>query len=179
MTSRRYRRILTPPKGSFFVYGVRGVGKTTWARQTFPEAHNAQAEFLRAGVLFGRLHRLARPRWTSSCGAIASTSRSKSKRNRVFRHQSSRACAPSTICRSSRAGYWCISVLVNSERRMASTFGRLIGSARRSPPVHCGRRAGSPQSAADRSLFENTRRRGLLRTQRGGWGPVCPECPWP
>lgn len=45
MTSRRYRRILTPPKGSFFVYGVRGVGKTTWARQTFPEAHNAQAEF--------------------------------------------------------------------------------------------------------------------------------------
>lgn len=45
MTSRRYRRILTPPKSSFFVYGVRGVGKTTWARQTFPEAHNAQAEF--------------------------------------------------------------------------------------------------------------------------------------
>jgi predicted AAA+ superfamily ATPase len=23
----------------FFVYGVRGVGKRTWARETFPEAH--------------------------------------------------------------------------------------------------------------------------------------------
>ena len=36
---RRYRRILTPPRGSFFLYGVRGVGKSTWARQTFPDAH--------------------------------------------------------------------------------------------------------------------------------------------
>ena len=36
---RRYRRILTPPRGSFFVYGVRGVGKSTWALQTFPDAH--------------------------------------------------------------------------------------------------------------------------------------------
>ena len=36
---RRYRRLLTPPRGSFFLYGVRGVGKSTWARQTFPDAH--------------------------------------------------------------------------------------------------------------------------------------------
>src|SRR5436190_17220701 len=36
---RRYRRIPTPPRGSFFLYGVRGVGKSTWARQTFPGAH--------------------------------------------------------------------------------------------------------------------------------------------
>src|SRR5947209_12861461 len=36
---RRYRRILTPPRGSFFLYGVRGVGKSTWALQTFPDAH--------------------------------------------------------------------------------------------------------------------------------------------
>src|SRR5438034_8372339 len=35
----RYRRILTPPKGSFFLYGVRGVGKSTWAREAFPDAH--------------------------------------------------------------------------------------------------------------------------------------------
>jgi len=35
----RYQRILTPPKGSFFLYGVRGVGKSTWAREAFPGAH--------------------------------------------------------------------------------------------------------------------------------------------
>ena len=39
MAARQYRRILTPPKGSFFLYGVRGVGKSTWARETFPDAH--------------------------------------------------------------------------------------------------------------------------------------------
>ena len=39
MAVRRYLRILTPPKGSFFLYGVRGVGKSTWARETFPDAH--------------------------------------------------------------------------------------------------------------------------------------------
>ncbi len=39
MAVRQYLRILTPPKGSFFLYGVRGVGKSTWARETFPDAH--------------------------------------------------------------------------------------------------------------------------------------------
>ena len=33
-----YKRITRPPKGSFFLFGVRGVGKSTWARQHFPEA---------------------------------------------------------------------------------------------------------------------------------------------
>jgi predicted AAA+ superfamily ATPase len=33
-----YRRMLEPPKGSFFLFGVRGVGKSTWARQRFPGA---------------------------------------------------------------------------------------------------------------------------------------------
>jgi len=27
------------PKGSFFLLGIRGVGKTTWAREQFPDAH--------------------------------------------------------------------------------------------------------------------------------------------
>jgi len=35
----RYRRIVTAPKGSFFLFGVRGVGKSTWTRQAFPDAH--------------------------------------------------------------------------------------------------------------------------------------------
>jgi predicted AAA+ superfamily ATPase len=33
-----YKRITRPPKGSFFLFGVRGVGKSTWAREHFPEA---------------------------------------------------------------------------------------------------------------------------------------------
>lgn len=32
-------RLLAVPKGSFFLYGVRGVGKSTWARAAFPDAH--------------------------------------------------------------------------------------------------------------------------------------------
>lgn len=34
-----YSRLLSPPKGkSFFLFGPRGTGKTTWARQTYPKA---------------------------------------------------------------------------------------------------------------------------------------------
>jgi uncharacterized protein len=39
MSTGCYRRLLTPAKGSFFLYGVRGVGKSTWARAAFPDAH--------------------------------------------------------------------------------------------------------------------------------------------
>jgi predicted AAA+ superfamily ATPase len=33
-----YPRIYKPPRGNFFLFGPRGVGKSTWARQAFPEA---------------------------------------------------------------------------------------------------------------------------------------------
>jgi predicted AAA+ superfamily ATPase len=33
-----YERLFTPPKGSFFLLGVRGVGKSTLARHLFPDA---------------------------------------------------------------------------------------------------------------------------------------------
>ena len=33
-----YDRLLTPPARSFFLFGMRGVGKSTWARATFPDA---------------------------------------------------------------------------------------------------------------------------------------------
>lgn len=36
---RRYPRLVAPPKGSFFLFGIRGVGKSTWARNQFPDAH--------------------------------------------------------------------------------------------------------------------------------------------
>ena len=39
MSDRPYRRILTAPKGSFFLFGLRGVGKSTWTREVFPGAH--------------------------------------------------------------------------------------------------------------------------------------------
>jgi len=34
-----YPRITRPPRDSFFLFGVRGVGKSTWARERFAEAH--------------------------------------------------------------------------------------------------------------------------------------------
>lgn len=34
-----YARLLQPPPSSFFLFGVRGSGKSTWARQMFPDAH--------------------------------------------------------------------------------------------------------------------------------------------
>jgi predicted AAA+ superfamily ATPase len=39
MSNHLYPRITTPPKGSFFLFGVRGVGKSTWAREHYPAAH--------------------------------------------------------------------------------------------------------------------------------------------
>jgi predicted AAA+ superfamily ATPase len=36
---KEYRRLLQPPSSSFFLLGMRGVGKTTWARGHFREAH--------------------------------------------------------------------------------------------------------------------------------------------
>jgi predicted AAA+ superfamily ATPase len=34
-----YPRLATPPRGSFFLFGIRGVGKSTWTRAQFPDAH--------------------------------------------------------------------------------------------------------------------------------------------
>ena len=33
-----YERLAKPPEQSFFLFGMRGVGKSTWARATFPDA---------------------------------------------------------------------------------------------------------------------------------------------
>ena len=38
MASFRYRRLTAAPKGSFFLFGLRGVGKSTWTRDAFPDA---------------------------------------------------------------------------------------------------------------------------------------------
>lgn len=39
VSSPSYPRILTRPGRSFFLFGPRGVGKSTWARQSLPRAH--------------------------------------------------------------------------------------------------------------------------------------------
>jgi predicted AAA+ superfamily ATPase len=39
MVSKTYARMLAAPAGSFFLFGVRGAGKTTWTRAAFPGAH--------------------------------------------------------------------------------------------------------------------------------------------
>ena len=33
-----YNRLTAPPEESFFLFGMRGAGKSTWARETFPDA---------------------------------------------------------------------------------------------------------------------------------------------
>jgi ABC-type multidrug transport system ATPase subunit len=34
-----FKRILTPPKQSFFLMGPRGSGKSTWLRSLYRDAH--------------------------------------------------------------------------------------------------------------------------------------------
>jgi predicted AAA+ superfamily ATPase len=34
-----YRRLLSPPRGSFFLFGVRGAGKSTWVRESLDRAY--------------------------------------------------------------------------------------------------------------------------------------------
>ncbi len=66
-----YRRLLTAPKQSFFLFGMRGVGKSTWSRQAFPQAHRFDLldeglfqNYLRDARLFGReLLRIPEGQW--------------------------------------------------------------------------------------------------------------------
>ncbi len=39
MSRLLFPRLLAPPQGSFFLFGPRGAGKSTWLRHAFPEAH--------------------------------------------------------------------------------------------------------------------------------------------
>jgi predicted AAA+ superfamily ATPase len=48
-----YPRILKPPRQSFFLFGMRGVGKSTWAARAFPDA--ARFDLLDEGLYQGYL----------------------------------------------------------------------------------------------------------------------------
>lgn len=70
MAGPTYRRLMAAPKGSFFLFGVRGVGKSTWARDAFPDAHlvdlldesRCQALLANPGLLALELRTLPRQR---------------------------------------------------------------------------------------------------------------------
>lgn len=60
-TPRSYQRLLKAPEQSFFLFGMRGAGKSTWARRAFPDAHRFDLldeglfqSYLRDARLFGR-----------------------------------------------------------------------------------------------------------------------------
>ena len=65
------QRITVAPKGSFFLFGARGVGKSTWARETLEDAHRFDLldeglfqSFLADPSLFGAELRTLEPgRW--------------------------------------------------------------------------------------------------------------------
>ena len=61
VTNLNYLRLLKPPRQSFFLFGMRGVGKSTWARGAFPDARRFDLldeglfqSYLRDSRLFGR-----------------------------------------------------------------------------------------------------------------------------
>lgn len=62
MSGKLYKRLLKPPlKQSFFLFGLRGVGKSTWVRRAFPDAmcfdlldEGVYQDYLRDVRLFGR-----------------------------------------------------------------------------------------------------------------------------
>lgn len=70
MVTGRYDRILAPPRGSFFLFGARGVGKSTWAGRVFPDAYVVdlldESRYLRLvaepGLLGSELRELPRER---------------------------------------------------------------------------------------------------------------------
>ncbi|MDX2167734.1 MAG: DUF4143 domain-containing protein [Deltaproteobacteria bacterium] len=71
VSGRTYPRLLTAPRESFFLFGLRGVGKSTWARATFPKATHLDLldervfqAYLRDPRLFAdELRRLKRGEW--------------------------------------------------------------------------------------------------------------------
>ncbi len=71
VSTRRYPRLLPRPKQSFFLFGMRGVGKSTWARLAFPDALRVDLldeavyqSYLRDPTLFGHeLRRAQSGRW--------------------------------------------------------------------------------------------------------------------
>ncbi len=71
MTSKAYPRLLLPPRQSFYLFGARGSGKTTWVKRAFPRAYRFDLldeglfqQLLSDSSLFGsRLRTLKAGQW--------------------------------------------------------------------------------------------------------------------
>lgn len=69
--NKNYPRVLKAPEESFFLFGLRGVGKSTWARERFPNAvrfdlldDRLYQDYLRDSRLFGNeLRRIPNDSW--------------------------------------------------------------------------------------------------------------------
>jgi len=75
MTARDYPRTLRPPSASFFLFGIRGVGKSTWARQRFP--HAPRIDLLDEGAFqsFVAMWTLANPKRARTSSGLISIAR--------------------------------------------------------------------------------------------------------
>jgi len=70
MVSKTYERLLSSPDQSFFLFGMRGVGKSTWARARFPEAlrfdlldEGLYHDLLADPALFGQMVEASSTEW--------------------------------------------------------------------------------------------------------------------
>jgi predicted AAA+ superfamily ATPase len=90
MSITTYPRILAPPKGSFFLFGPRGAGKSTWLRAAFPQAHRIdlldealyQSYLADVGGFAGELRSLA----SGSTVVVDEVQRLPALLNEVHRH---------------------------------------------------------------------------------------------
>lgn len=71
MSLRTLERMYSLPAGSFFLFGLRGVGKSTWVREKLPDAHRVdlldealyQGMLADPGLFAGELRRVERGGW--------------------------------------------------------------------------------------------------------------------
>lgn len=90
MTLTHFPRILAAPKGTFFLFGPRGTGKSTWIRANFPRAHTVNLldearyqSYLADPSLFAGELRALRPR---SLVVVDEVQRLPALLNEVHRH---------------------------------------------------------------------------------------------
>ena len=90
MDTSPYPRVAVPPKGSFFLFGPRGAGKSTWLRSVFPQAHRVdlldealyQSYLADIGAFAGELRGLA----PGSLVVVDEVQRLPALLNEVHRH---------------------------------------------------------------------------------------------
>jgi len=90
MSRVTFPRLLHPPRGSFFLFGPRGAGKSTWLRAAFPRAHRVdlldealyQSYLADIGAFAGELRSLRR----GSLVVVDEVQRLPALLNEVHRH---------------------------------------------------------------------------------------------